>query len=246
MDFLKSLFKSSPNWDQYKLFQAVRSWQDSKYFPLWSALPPQFILSYEFWEKAAQIKRYTEEDGRERAISVWSIYKQIVITEIVRGSESKVTTNDRIQVKFEAIKGKQAYTRFVYVNGKENERITIPVDKMPRNQKEAELRYLFNVHTHPPHKVANIVESKTYYSYFSQTDINSLLNSSAIMTGLITDKVTFLIKTRQTPKDHGLKQGEHPDEAYIRDKLRIAEYEADFTEKIFRLKAVPEAIVEKL
>lgn len=242
MEFLKSLFKSSPTWDQHKLIQAVRSWQDTNYMPLWSALPPQFTLSQEFWEKIMQIHRYTEQDGKEHAISVWSIYKQIIITDITRGSESKVTTNDRVQVKFEVIKGKQAYTRLVFVNGKEYERTTIQVDKMPRNQKEAEMRYLFNVHTHPPHKVANMVETKTYYSYFSQTDINSLMTSSAVMTGLVTDKLTFLIKTRNTPQGHGLKEGEHPNEDYIRDTLRIAEYEADFTSKLFRLKKVPEAM----
>jgi hypothetical protein len=220
----------------------MRSWQDSKYMPLWSTLPKQFRLSDDFWEKVMQIHRYTEQDGKEHAISVWSIYKQIIITEITRGSESAVTTNDHIQVKFEAIKGKQAFTRFLYVNDKERERATIPFEKMPRNPKEAEMRYLFNVHTHPPHRVSNMIESKTYYSYFSQTDINSLLTTTAVVTGLVTDKITFLFKTRNTPKEHGLGVGVHPDEAYIRDILRIAEYEADFQDKIFILKEVPGAM----
>lgn len=234
MDFLKKLFEPSKTWDQYKLIKMMRQWQDTGDFPLWSGLPESFILSSDFWQKALEIYRYTEQDQKEHAISLWSIYNQIIITDVTRGDENAVTTNDRVEVRFELIKGKTSYLRRLLINGKEKEKTIIPYEKLPKTQKDAEMRYLFNVHTHPPHKVSNLLESKMFYSYFSATDLNSLLSGKAVATGMISDKVTFLFKTRSTPKELGLPAGQHPDAAYIRDVLKIAEYEADFHEKRFR------------
>ena len=232
MEILKNLFGKSNKWDQHKLVSEIRKWQDSKSLPLESSLPSSFYLSTEFWDSAKRIYTFTYKDKKEHAISLWSIYKQIVVTDVTRGSASKVTTQDRIQVKFDPIKGKQEYTMRVMVNGEQKERRTVKVSDIKKVQQNKELRFLFNIHTHPPHNIEGML-LQNEYSYFSQTDLNTLLTGSAPAIGLITDKVIFVFKTRNTPKEHGLGENEHPTREYNRDVLKLVEYEADFVKKLF-------------
>lgn len=231
LKFLKNIFQPNKNtvWDEYTLVKNMRKWQDSSYYPLKSSLPDVITFSDKFWNQATSIYKYTYKDGLEHAFSAWSIYKQVFYTKVQRGTKTKVTTQDRVQVKFDSYKAGK-YIMRIFVNGDEVEKRTLDQSQIKNNQADSELRFLFNLHTHPHHE--NPMTEEPHYSYYSRTDINSFFSSKAAMTGLITDKISLLFKTRETPKEHGLGQSQ-PTNKYLYSNLHLAEYLADFDRKRF-------------
>jgi hypothetical protein len=94
-----------------------------------------------------------------------------------------------------------------------------------------EINYLFNMHTHP--KEVGI-DGMTRYSFFSVQDIRSLISSKAIMTGLVTDKLWFLVRTSETSDYIPYNDGDILTVEGLKNDMKLGVYCADFNRKAIR------------
>ena len=88
--------------------------------------------------------------------------------------------------------------------------------------KEIRVEYIFNMHTHPIHDYG--------YSFFSKQDIDSMLSSGAIITGLVTDHLWLLMRSSDTPSLCNMEEKDI-NEKSLRDEMKMGVYCADFHRK---------------
>jgi len=170
----------------YSLREKIFSWQDTLHYPSSEGLPAGISFPSEFWSRVNDIQRFTREDGFERAITVWWADGEFVVADYVRGDKKKVTIpKQEIQVEYKKITSSR-YEKVVTLAGKVYSRRSVQPTEVAR-KKSIQVKFLFNMHTHPPHE--------NEYAMFSATDIRSFLSSRSALTGLITDKLWLLFKT---------------------------------------------------
>jgi hypothetical protein len=109
----------------------------------------------------------------------------------LRGTHTQVTANHTLQVKYQVPANKKNYQRSIILDGKLISKQPVKPKKLPN---QTEMGFLFNVHSHPIH--VNAFGEKTY-SFFSDTDIRTLIESEAIISGLVTDRFWLVCKTDQ-------------------------------------------------
>ena len=71
------------------------------------------------------------------------------------------------------------------------------------------------------------------YSFFSTQDVKSLISSKAIMTGLVTDKLWFLVRTSQT-SDYTVQRYRHLTVDGLKNDMKLGVYCADFNGKAIK------------
>jgi hypothetical protein len=167
----------------------------------------------------------TLSDERERAISVFWVDGDLVLTSLIKGDNKSVNTRSSVEVKYEASTHKGYFKKKILVDGSIYSEKEIYYKNLP---KKTSLQYLFNLHTHPAHHTID----KDIYGFFSSVDIQTFINSDAIITGLITDKLWILIKTSDT-KNILLQDSEITKES-LTQRLFLATYEGDFHESLQR------------
>ncbi|MEA3458761.1 MAG: hypothetical protein U9R21_08815 [Candidatus Thermoplasmatota archaeon] len=151
----------------------------------------------------------TRADKHERSVTLFWADGELIITPTTVGTESSVKPGGRIRISYEPTHDRKYYSKRVIVNGKTYKKKKVYYKKIPN---KIELHRLFNLHTHPPHPrnerdtnrsgsaIAGDYRNQSSYSFWSQQDIVSFLASKAIITGLITDRLLLLIRTKQTPR----------------------------------------------
>lgn len=203
IDHIKNLFIPSgkmKSQDFYYLKDKIGYWRKSGSYPDYYQLPALISFPTKFWNRIKDVHRYTLGDKHERAVSVWWADGEYVLTENIRGSVSRVNIpKQSVSVRYEPIGGKRGYFRkIIEANGKVYSKDTEYL-KSP-GKKKVEVRFLFNMHTHPPNKSSDNL-SNPKYSFFSMTDIKSFVKGSAAVTGLVTDKMWLLFKTSKVNVD---------------------------------------------
>ncbi|HBB64732.1 MAG: hypothetical protein UR34_C0018G0005 [candidate division WS6 bacterium GW2011_GWC1_33_20] len=197
------------------------------YFPY--NLPQAIQFPSDFWKDLINIYRKTNTDGLERAFSVFWADGEVVLTEVNTGSNRMVKSGGSIQVKYSHHPTRKGYARKeLYLDNSLLKRKDIFFKDVP---KSLEVQYLFNIHTHPKHTKEN---QEIYYNFFSAQDINSLLSSKAIITGLVTDKLWLLIRTTETPSEIVNLTDTKVTPAYVEGTLHMGLYRADFNKKAYR------------
>ncbi len=197
---LKNLFTSSNKisiTDFHYLKKKLIYWNENRSYPESYELPQAIRFSSHFWKRIKEIHRHTSGDEHERAISLWWGDGDIVVTDSLRGGRSRVNIpKQSVIVKYKPVSQTSSYAqKIIEVNGKVYLKKSVPVSIL-KSKKKIEVQYLFNMHTHPPHRTDS---GNTTYSFFSDTDIRSFLASNACFTGLVTDKLWLLAKTKSTP-----------------------------------------------
>lgn len=198
-------------------------------YPFNDNLPQAISFPYDFWEDLIKIYRNTDRDGLERAFSIFWADGEIIFSEVKTGSDRMVKSGGSIQVKYSHHPTKKEYARKeVILDGSVLKRKDIFYKNVP---KSLEVQYLFNIHSHPKH--SSDVENG-YYNFFSAQDIKSLISSNAVITGLITDKLWLLIRTKSTPRDVSNILDSQITPQYLEEYLYIGVYRADFNKKAYR------------
>ena len=228
-DFLFGSRISTTSFEQLRN-KIVKLRKDNLY-PYPENLPEAISFPYDFWDDLIGIYRKTFKDGLERAFSIFWADGEILFTEVKTGSDRMVKSGGSIQVKYSHHPTKSGYARKeLFLDDKVIKRKDVFYNNVP---KTLEVQYLFNIHTHPKH----LKESgEVYYNFFSAQDIKSLVESRAIMTGLVTDKLWLLIRTSKTPDNVNTLIDGQVTPTFVEENLHMGLYRADFSKKAYRFR----------
>jgi len=232
LDFFKQMFSSNnvKTTSFLTLYQNLIRWRNGKVYPYSYNLPEAISMPDSFWKDVINIYRMTDSDGKERAISIWYADGELIVTSVTKGDETSVTTKDSISIKYLPHSTRKGYYRKeVFVNKKLLKQVDIFYERVP---KKLEINYLFNMHTHPKHIDG---EGLPQYSFFSVQDIRSLLSSQAIMVGLVTDKLWFLMRTSETPRTISLNDTEILTVDMLKNDMKLGVYCGNFNSKVIKL-----------
>ncbi|HNZ70592.1 MAG TPA: hypothetical protein PKJ86_01100, partial [Candidatus Dojkabacteria bacterium] len=106
-DLLKGIGKllfggsKSTSWTYGDLNRKLAVWKENRIFPYLSNLPKSISFNKDFWDHIVQIYKKTQSDGLERSISIFWVDGELVVTSIVTGTESKVTSKGVVSVKYD-------------------------------------------------------------------------------------------------------------------------------------------------
>jgi hypothetical protein len=225
----KNLFTSSnriPIKDFHYFKRKIIYWNENKLYPESYVLPQGIRFSSHFWKRIKEIYRHTSGDEHERAINIWWGDGDVVVTDSLRGERSRVNIpKQRVNVSYKPVSATSNYaTKIIKVNGKVYLKKSVPISVL-KNKKKIEVQFLFNMHTHPPHKTP---DGNVRYSFFSETDIKSFTKSSAAITGLVTDQLWILAKTKTTPSKAAGGIQKRITRNYLENDLDIRVYNGQF------------------
>lgn len=226
--FVKGLLSGPDRWDYFKLYNFLHTHQKAGILPRPVEFPKQLWFNSGFWSEVKNIFDLTFKDEHERELSVYWIDGDLVFTKHIRGERSSVTAKHSIKVTYSP-KSRDYYEKVVYFNGTVVFKKHIASSRVP---KKIEIYRMFSLHTHPPHKSYGLNGDATvFYTFFSPTDINSLLASKDLASGLITDKVYLLFKTSLIK----LSRVDRQEKITIRKLLNwgFVLYKSEFSDKIF-------------
>ncbi len=250
MGILSKIFKNDGSITFYQLRKNLVYWKSSGVYPANYSLPKGIKFSSDFWSQIIDLYKYTRKDGYERAISVFWVDGEVVLTSVVKGSKKSVKTKSGVKVAYQPIKRNNKYDyywRKIWVNDKIYSKKKVYKSKVPKKIEKPV--YLFNMHTHPPHeksagRYSNYdLQEKRFggdyrgqksYSYWSAQDIKSLIKSSAIVTGVITDRLNLLIRTNETPGNVDFLKDSDVSRKYLSEELNLGVYEGDFKKTLWR------------
>lgn len=221
------LFSESSKYSFYTLYSKLTQWAARGYIPYPHELPHVITFPQDFWSRVIQLYKETRGDSHERAVSVFWVDGELVTTPTVRGTTTTVQSNSEIKVEYGKGRSSGYLERKIFVNGKVYSKKEISSKKIP---KKIDIHYLFNLHTHPPHRSTETIQ----YSFFSEIDLNSFLSSRANITGMIGDKLWLLFKTNRTPSTNHLKN-EQINVNTLTNQLNLAVYEGEFKAKLRKL-----------
>ncbi len=234
-DSLTNLFSFSNKVQTESMFSLrskIINWTNSRVYPAYYELPAGISFSPEFWNRVNEIYRHTQSDGHERAVSVFWADDDFVLTESVRGDTSQVNIpGQTVQVAYKKTGSQQFAEKVVSVNGTVYSSKSVEWRSVPRDKK-IEVLFLFNMHTHPPHNAMSGSNSTSLYSYFSLTDINSFLQSNAVLTGMISDKLWLLAKTNETKLTSARMQESDISPETLRSQLGFKVYSGLFGKSV--------------
>jgi len=206
-----------------EFFNYLKRWRTAKRYPPASAWPKEINLDRFGWEGINKLYHLTKLDLHEYETSFFYLDGETLITTPLRGTYEQVTSNHSLEVKYEIDQKKRIYYRNVIIDGKVSSRSAIKPEKL---LKHSQVGFLYNVHTHPKH--INL-GGQTTYSFFSDTDIRSLLKSDALVAGLITDSFWLVVKTDSVISQigevgvgllHEISEHAFAGEAYLDDLIR--------------------------
>jgi hypothetical protein len=172
-----------------EFYKFLKKWKEFDKYPPKSGWPKQITLDSDAWDGIQRLYNLTQMDNYEYESSFFYVEGDTFITTPQRGTRENVTANHSLQVKYEVNKKRKLYYRNVIIDGKTVSKTAVKPEKLP---KKTDIGFLFNIHTHPEHVNYN---DQVTYSFFSDTDIRSLLASSAMVTGLVTDSFWLAAKT---------------------------------------------------
>ncbi len=175
------------NYSEFYFF--LKKWREAKRFPPKSGWPTNIQMSGSAWDSIRKLYLLTNQDNHEYETSMFFADGDTYMTQPYRGTTNSVSAKHSIQVRFVPDQGRKVYNKLVEIDGRVVDKDVVKPEKLP---KKTQLGFLFNIHTHPRH--VNMAGQVTY-SFFSDTDIRSLLSSDAIISGLITDSFWLVGKT---------------------------------------------------
>ena len=221
---LKFLFDDTQEkYSFFRLYSNLTKWEKSGHTPFESELPKEISFDSKFWKRINQIRIDTKNDNHERAFSVFLADGELVLTENIKGTTSSVNSNHTVSVRY--VKGKREgyLSREIYVDSSLYSCNEVYYKKVPT---KVFVAYLFNIHTHPENQ-----ESKTY-GYFSIVDINSFVNSKALVTGMIGEKFNLLMKTNKSPIALRNYQENEISKESLTNKLHFGVYQGEIGDSL--------------
>ncbi|HOU75658.1 MAG TPA: hypothetical protein PK957_00865 [Candidatus Dojkabacteria bacterium] len=240
---LKTLFKPSDIITFYSLHQKLKAHAKTQTLPTSYSLPNFISFPNDFWKQVITLYKQTLSDKLERSISIFLWEQKYIFATTIKGSSSKVEIKGQIRVAYELKDQKPPFTFFrkIWIDDKLYSQRQVSQKQVPKNIDKP--LYLFHLHTHLPHnsseynnnETTNIGEDfteKYNYSYWSAQDIKTFINSSSIITGLITDKFRLLVKTDKTPTSIVQITDEEISSEKLKSQLYLIEYSGNFGQNL--------------
>lgn len=229
--FVKDLFTSDGSSMTYvTLYNKLRYWKDNGTFPNKFDLPDKISLPDDFWKHVQELHKLTIEDGHERAISVFWGDGELIVSSVVRGTTSSVQTKGAVTINYVPTSRREYFDKVVKVDEKVYSKREVYYKRMP---KQIELRYLFNMHTHPKHVSENT--GNVFYSFFSKQDLVSQLASNSVISGLVTDKLWLLFRTNSSPEVLNNFEESEISVDSLNNRLNFGVYCGEFGRKLVRV-----------
>lgn len=169
----------------------IKKWNKYGKYPPRTAWPTEVILDRRLWENIISLHKYTDSTGYEYESSLFYIEREVIISKPLKGNKDNVHAHHSLQVKYMPDNRNYRYERHIILDSRVIQKDYFAPDRVP---KQVDSGFLFNTHTHPTH--LNNTGEKVY-TFFSPTDINSLLKINSLLTGLITDEFWLACKTDQ-------------------------------------------------
>lgn len=214
---------TSKEFTSYQLISKVSQWGKTRDLPYDYELPNSILFDSSFTKRISEIQKGTTSDDHERAFNVFSVDSELIVTEEIKGTTSSVTSKSVVSARYIKSSQEGYFKKQIHVDSKLYSEKDIYYKRIP---KKIEIIYLFNVHTHP------CVNGS--YSFFSLTDINSLINSSGAITGLITDRLWLLVKTVKSPKVLNNYTEAEITKDSLTDRIKLGVYEGSIGKKLYR------------
>lgn len=170
-------------------FRFLKKWRDFKRNPPASGWPSEIRLDSKAWEGVQKLYNLTKMDNHEYETSFFFVEGETLLTTPMRGTRDQVSAKHSLQVKYQVNQKKRMYDKQVIIDGKLVSSTPVKPEKLPN---QTDVGFLFNIHTHPEHLNA---AGQITYSFFSDTDMRTLISSSAMLTGVVTDKLWLACKT---------------------------------------------------
>jgi hypothetical protein len=183
--------------DFHKFSQFIKKYQGLGQLPEKALYPKDIRLESAIWVGILNLEKFTSKFNYEHSISLFDVAETLITTPPVKGTQSRVSTRHQIEMKY-LPKVRDWYEKKIYVNGKEAHSSQIKLKDIVQDPK---ILPLFNIHSHPSHIDA---KGEKVYSFFSETDLNSLFGNSSLCMGLVTDE--FLLACKSNESGNALTQ----------------------------------------
>lgn len=172
-----------------EFIEFVKKWNKYGKYPSRDIWPNEVIMDRRVWEYVVRLHKFTDSSGYEYESSLFYIEKEVVISKPLKGNKDNVHAHHSLQVKFVPDNSNNRYERQIILDSRIIQKDYFAPSQLP---KQIDSGFLFNMHTHPTH--LNNTGDKVY-TFFSPTDINSLLKINTLLTGLVTDQFWIACKT---------------------------------------------------
>jgi hypothetical protein len=174
--------------DFHKFSKFIINFQILDKLPEANLYPKNIKFDSNIWTGIQNLGKFTSKYNYEHSISIFDIAGTIITTPPVKGTKKEVRTNHRIELKYEH-KTRDWYEKQIFSNGKLLFKTQVKIKDIPKKPK---LVPLFNIHSHPK-------STDNKYSFFSDTDLNTLFSSNSLCIGLITDRFILACKHTESP-----------------------------------------------
>jgi len=231
LKFLSALFSDSGSdtMSYYSLYKKICYWSENKVFPNSYEMPQQLSLPEDFWKKIEELHKLTKADGHERSISVFWAEDDWVVTSTIRGTEKQVTSGGSVLVRYVPTSKREYFRKEILVDDKLYSKREVYYKSMP---KQIVVKYMFNLHTHPAHTYEG--REEPYYGFFSLQDLVSQLQTKAVVSGLVTNKLWLIFRTNQSPSILNNYEESEISVESLKEKLKFIVYEGEFGRKMIR------------
>lgn len=212
------------NWPFFLFKRRLVKWIDNEFYPYFSQLPETIRLPNNIWYVIKEIKKNTEIDGAERAVTILDIDGLMIFTPTIIGESERVLLKHQFKVEYQYDPNNQRCYRRIY---RDNRLIIKDYFLTQRPPSKIRLRVLFNIHTHPHGESAN---------FFSDTDIKSFLENpkvGAII--LVAQDIWLLLKTRETKERLNLSRIEPLNPFDLVKEKKLAVYRGKIKERLKRI-----------
>lgn len=228
--FLKNIFTDNriPSVSFLEFYKKINSLKETGLFPFEYNLPQAISFPESFWDEVTSIHKMTLNDGLEREVSIFLADGDLIFTTVVKGKANSVTSNHSISVKYISHPTRKGYLRKeIYMDGRIYKRKDVYYKDAP---KSVSVQYLFNLHTHPKNVLEN---GESIFSFASKQDMISQLQSRAIVSGLVTDKLWLFVRTNTTPNIINMEESKISVESLKAD-MKMVIYCAELLRKAIR------------
>ncbi len=252
---------STKSWDYYTFYTNLAKWQEANIRPTPQNLPHILYLDTPFWQNAYNLYQLTYKDKHEYELSCYLIDNDPVYTKVIRGQTNFVYSKHNLQVKYVPkqngyydklviFNGNNIFKKSIY---KDKPPKQIKIVKLfslhthpphwnstqninsqntgSQNAQNTIASTPTNTSNNSLNTQATFTASQPIYYFFSATDINSLLSSKNLASGLITNKVYLVIKTNLVTLAN-IPQNTYITKDWLLDNNFVL-YEGDFKEKKF-------------
>lgn len=220
-------YKGNKCWNTTDLVYFLAENTGKYAYPLASKYPKCIMLNAQFWDYVKTTRKFTDNDSREYAYIIFDVDGELVFSPLTRGEAESVNIHSSIKLEYVPVDNKYAHKN-VTIDGKVVLSHSINYENIVKNPK---ITMLFIVHTHPLLQE----QSGKDNNFFSTTDLNSFINSNALVTGLVAENIYLLAKTQYTPTSMPDITIERLTPEYLFNEMNILVYKAKINEQIFSL-----------